>query len=154
VSFEELSKELKKSTLIGQILKENTYVVKSDPIFTMRPFPKVEGLCSESAVKSVIPVNFDQDFMLEVQTNGSCPIVVSTTFVSDFKAIVVGGNLKDTELQVYPANGSLVGILVPPQVNKILLKMELDVPLWCKVIYFFSFIMFFGILIFVRKKIF
>jgi hypothetical protein len=151
-SFVELNALLKQNSSVYQTLKETTFVVKTDPIFKFRHLPKIEGVCQDAIVKSTTPVNYDQNFILEVQSNGTCPVVVSANFISNFKAIVTEGIHKDSELSVFPANGSLIGIMVLSGVNKVLLKAELNIPIWVRITYWLSFVAISALFVFIRRQ--
>lgn len=151
-NYSQLSMQLKQTSSVIQSLKETTFVVKSDPIFNLRTLPKVEGSCNDSTVKNISAVNFDQDFLIDVETRGTCPVVVATNFVSNFKAVVLDGQLKDSELSVFPANGSLIGVMVPAGVNKFLLKANLSIPLWVTIVYWLSFITILLAVILIRSQ--
>lgn len=150
-SFERLGQWLRESSDLKGRLQTDFAVVTSDRFFEGRSLPSLEGNCQQSVVKRVSPQRFDQEFVLEVKSSGRCPLIVATNFVSNLRAMVLEGALKDQWLEVFPANGSVTGIVVPAAAEKILLMADVIRPLWCEVLFYLGFVLF-GLALFLLPR--
>ena len=93
---------------------------------------RVDPACATARVDDVRTDHRGQTAWLQVTTPASCPLVVSTNYVSTLHARAeIDGRV--TELEVFPIDIALTGVVVPPGTTQITLEPRLAIAGWARV---------------------
>ena len=120
-----LEKRRKKISMAGSIIYslDENYMKE---VIEFQPNP----VCSEAKIIEVKSLSVRDELLILVNTNATCPLVASMNFADNLRATI---KLKDgsiVEKKIFPAYGSLAGIVVPAGTLEIHFFSQESIPKW------------------------
>lgn len=112
-------------------LRASTWIVDEDVGTSGPPAASVPS-CADGVVHDA-RVGADRATIdLDVTTTGACPLVVATNYFDFLRATSVDAAGRATELDTFPANGALLGVVVPAGTTRLRVTPAVDAPLWSR----------------------
>ena len=136
------SRRLEKLSSIQNLADTLTYRIKNkidiratallnenDPIWlSKRRWPEAD--CTSAKVSQVHAQPHQQKILLDVVADQACPLTVSSNFTEILAATRVDENGRLEPLDLFPVYGSLIGMVVPPGISRILIEPRRDDDPW------------------------
>ncbi len=109
-SFDELARLLHAAeSNLHETLRQQVYLVESDPVVKQASFPTDLSQCPQSRIEQT-QIGREGIWRLQVGTPASCIMVLATNYISSFHVSTGSGEA----LPVFPVYGALTGVSVPP----------------------------------------
>lgn len=104
-------------------------ISQNDPIWKSKNrWPQAD--CISANVKQIYAMPHQQRILIDVIADQACPLTIATNFAEILTATRVDTTRRVEKLDLFPAYGSLVGLIVPPGVSRIMIEPRREEDPW------------------------
>ncbi len=153
-SFQELGKTiLQHGAQLHLVLPQTMWLLSDDVDIRFDDLTLSEPeVCDRSRVISVSAPLDSQAIMLEVESEGDCPLTVSLNYLTTLEATLSSAATGEVHVKPFPAYGALTGLMVPKGTWEVRIDARVKTPLFASILFYLGVLLFVGVIAYVFQR--